>query len=222
LSQKFNVSGIPKLIVLNGADGEVASENGRGEVMKTNDLGQSLTLWGLGTSTEPSPVGVVAADHWATDLFGDIILTKNGKKSTKEVVSGKKAVLVYFSAHWCPPCRGFTPVLAEAYKKHSANDVEIVFVSSDQDQSSFDSYFAQMPWMAVPFADRDQKSKISTKFDVKGIPMLVVLNGETGKVVSLNGRGDLSQKADLEACLHLWALKDGGAKQKKSSCCVIS
>ena len=27
----------------------------------------------------------------------------------------KKVLVFYFSAHWCPPCRLFTPVLAEFY-----------------------------------------------------------------------------------------------------------
>ena len=38
-------------------------------------------------------------------LFGDKIQTKDGLKDTKELLSGKKVVGVYFSAHWCPPCR---------------------------------------------------------------------------------------------------------------------
>jgi nucleoredoxin len=223
LSQKFNVQGIPMLIVLNGADGTVASQNGRGEVMKTKDLGQSLALWGLSGSCEPIPVidDVASSDHWAVRSFGDIILTKTGKKSTREVVSGKKIVLVYFSAHWCPPCRGFTPVLADAYKKYGAGDVEVVFVSSDRDESSFSGYYSEMPWTAVPFSDTERKSLLSQKFDVQGIPMLVVLDGETGDQISVDGRGDvMTAKGDLHQCVRSWGSK--GRSAKKSCCCVIS
>ena len=44
-------------------------------------------------------------------------------------------------AQWCPPCRGFTPVLAKNYTdNYSAKGMEIVFVSSDRDEASFKSY----------------------------------------------------------------------------------
>merc|ERR1719321_186943 len=220
LSKKFSVSGIPKLIVLNGADGNVISENGRGEVQKTGDLGQCMSSWGLGTVMEAISVGLGQTEHWSVDLFGDLILTKSGKKSTLEIATGKKAILLYFSAHWCPPCRGFTPILAASYKNYRANDLEIIFVSSDQDQASFDGYFAEMPWTALPFADREQKNKISGKFDVQGIPMLVVLDGETGQVLAQNGRGEVQAHKDLGKCLSLWGRKPANAK--KNSCCVIS
>ena len=67
---------------------------------------------------------------------------------------------VYFSAHWCPPCRGFTPVLAEFYKKwveEEGKSLEIVFVSSDRDQEAFDEYYNSMPWAALKFEFRDEK-----------------------------------------------------------------
>ena len=54
---------------------------------------------------------------WATEYFGPEIITKSGKKSTSEVVVGKKVIGIYFSAHWCPPCRQFTPLLSEFYSE---------------------------------------------------------------------------------------------------------
>ena len=38
-----------------------------------------------------------------------------------QAMAGKQALALYFSAHWCPPCRGFTPQLAEWYKQELKN-----------------------------------------------------------------------------------------------------
>ena len=90
-----------------------------------------------------------------------------GKKGSREEVpvgslDGEGKVLgLYFSAHWCPPCRGFTPKLAEWYTKLTTGPLkdkfEIVFVSSDRDEDSFDSYFDEMPWLALPYSAREHK-----------------------------------------------------------------
>ena len=37
---------------------------------------------------------------WAEQVFGEELQTKDGLKSTSEVLSGKKNVGIYFSAHW--------------------------------------------------------------------------------------------------------------------------
>jgi len=141
--------------------------------------------------------------NWVEE-FGATLITKEGPKPTADVLAGKKAVLIYFSAHWCPPCRAFTPELAQAYKNYSSKDVEIVFASCDQDQGSFEGYFGEMPWTAIPFGDKVMAA-LQTKYGLSGIPMLVVLNGE-GALVTKEGRGAISSKKDLGGALSEWGL----------------
>merc|ERR1712216_244199 len=117
------------------------------------------------------------------ELFGPTLVTKEGEKPTAEVLAGKKNVMVYFSAHWCPPCRGYTPELSSSYEASSKKDeTAIVFVSSDRDQGSFDEYYASMSFFAMPFADRAKKDELSNKYGVRGIPTLVHLDGSGGLV----------------------------------------
>jgi nucleoredoxin len=120
-------------------------------------------------------------------LFGDVLLTKDGEKPTAAVLGGK-VVGIYFSAHWCPPCRGFTPQLAESYTNHlKAKGMEIVFVSSDRDEAAFTEYYGEQPWAALPFGDRDRKNALSKRFKVQGIPTLVVVDAE-GNTITTDGR----------------------------------
>ena len=63
--------------------------------------------------------------------------------------------LFFFRADWCPPCRDFTPKLAEIYKKthdEMKDKLDIVFVSCDENQAAFDEYYKEMPWKALPFS----------------------------------------------------------------------
>eukprot|EP00933_Yihiella_yeosuensis_P043135 TRINITY_DN3787_c0_g2_i1.p1 TRINITY_DN3787_c0_g2~~TRINITY_DN3787_c0_g2_i1.p1 ORF type:complete len:139 (+),score=30.91 TRINITY_DN3787_c0_g2_i1:89-505(+) len=127
------------------------------------------------------------------ELFGEELTGKDGVVKTSDALAGKAHVMVYFSAHWCPPCRGFTPQLAEAYTKSAADkNIEVVFISSDRDEAGFAEYFGEMPWLALPFADRDRKGKLAEKFGVRGIPMLVVLSPE-GELVTTEGRGQVAE-----------------------------
>ena len=95
-------------------------------------------------------------------ILGDTLVKKD--KTTVQVsdITGPgKVVGLYFSAHWCPPCRAFTPQFAEWYQafKKTANgaNLEVVFVSSDRDEKSFQEYFNEMPWLALDYAKRDAK-----------------------------------------------------------------
>lgn len=126
-------------------------------------------------------------------LLGPCLFGKSAgkaeEKTTTEALAGKTFVGLYFSAKWCGPCRKFTPALAEAYAERTAKDeIEIVFVSSDSDVESFWLYFEEMPWLALPFEDRELAEDISAKFGIKGVPTLVILETATGRVVTSDGR----------------------------------
>lgn len=160
------------------------------------------------------PGHTISSEIQTAALFGEKLITKEGDKSTSDALKGKQFVAVYFSAHWCPPCRGFTPVLAAFYDQLAESDewddaLEIVFVSSDQSEAEFQSYYKTMPWTALPLAS-NKKNELSRKFGVSGIPMLVVLDGVTGEIKSMGGRNDVSRfKTDPAKCLAHW--KDSAA-----------
>ena len=52
-----------------------------------------------------------------------------------------------------------------------------MFVSSDKDEASFNEYYGEMSFFAVPYAARDVKENLSSKYGVSGIPTLVLLDG---------------------------------------------
>ena len=76
------------------------------------------------------------------DLFkGQELLKADGSKvSADSALKGKDYVCLYFSAHWCPPCRMFTPKLKEWYAEAKEKGVEIVFVSADKDAQAMKDY----------------------------------------------------------------------------------
>lgn len=100
------------------------------------------------------------------NLLGEKLNGPKGLVDVESIIREGKVVGLYFSAHWCPPCRGFTPKLADFYQKFrssNGNKLEIVFISSDKDENQFQKYFEEMPWHAIPFSDRERKVSLCTK-----------------------------------------------------------
>eukprot|EP00798_Chlamydomonas_sp_ICE-L_P011141 gene11141-18759_t len=131
------------------------------------------------------------------ELVQDLVTKRDGipmMTKTASEIEGKYVGL-YFSAHWCPPCKSFTPKLAQVYDDVLKKDLpfEIIFVSSDKSKSEFDRYYAEMPWTAVPFTSSAVRSKLGKTFGLQGIPTLVIVSPE-GKVVSGNARIAVAKK----------------------------
>ena len=123
----------------------------------------------------------------ATQLRGQLVSVQNGTFAPWNEPPDRAAryYAIYFSAHWCPPCRAFTPELVAWYHRTRKTHphLELIFVSSDRSAADMLGYMksAAMPWPAVAF---DKKQSCGLKsYAGNGIPCLVLIDGE-GKVLS--------------------------------------
>ncbi|XP_044490323.1 probable nucleoredoxin 1 isoform X1 [Mangifera indica] len=196
LARFFELSTLPTLVII-GPDGKTLNSN-VAEVVKEHGV-EAFPF----TPEKFAQLAEMEKAKEATQTLESVLVSEDldfviGKEGSKIPVSELvgKTILLYFSAHWCPPCRAFLPKLTEAYHKIKAKNepFEVIFISSDRDQASFDDFFSGMPWLALPFGDR-RKASLSRKFKVYGIPMLVAL-GPTGRTITTEARNLISVHGD--------------------------
>jgi thiol-disulfide isomerase/thioredoxin len=127
-------------------------------------------------SKSSPPLSIAQLSQFLSNLFPSQLLSKGAAAvPTRDALAGK-VIGVYFSAHWCGPCRNFTPKLAALYNecKVSGRPFEVVFCSGDNSEDEFKSYFASMPWLAINYND-DAREGFMGKFKVSGIPKLSIM-----------------------------------------------
>ncbi len=128
-----------------------------------------------------------------------------------------KLVALYFSGHWCPPCRRFTPLLKSFYEEVYTNGLdmsvdlepdmglEVVFVSSDHTAEEMMAYMreAHGPWLRLDYREREAQQALCARFEVRTIPALVVVTWPEGEVLSRNGRVEVAELEPAQ-CLQTW------------------
>jgi thiol-disulfide isomerase/thioredoxin len=139
-----------------------------------------------------------------------LVLKDGSKVRASDHVAGKTHIGLYFSAHWCPPCRAFTPTLAAFYDDAAvyAPGLEILFVSADDDQEQFTDYHEEQPWPAFEFGECGSSAKddLMEAFKVGSFPTFLILDANTGKVLIEDGR------ARVEAAPYDFPWARGGAE----------
>ena len=127
-------------------------------------------------------------------LKGSLVrLSDNGFVSADDDAIGKKKLIAYyFSAHWCAPCRKFTPKLVEYYNRVAPDhpEFEVVFYSFDKSATEMQQYMREtnMPWPAIDYDKLKEKGELRTAAG-NGIPSLVLVDA-TGKLVSRSFDGE--------------------------------
>jgi len=151
------------------------------DYIKTAQLTEESTR-----STAPAPTDTLPETD-LTQWLERRLVQRDGtrvKRARESHLPQAEYIAFYYSAHWCPPCRKFTPNLVDFYNEHrdSSDNFELIFVSSDRNEEAQKNYMLeyQMPWPALEFDD--VKDSTVTQFAGKGIPCLVIVDRE-GKVI---------------------------------------
>ena len=89
--------------------------------------------------------------------------------------------------------------------------VEVIFVSSDETEQGFKEHYAKMPWLTYHF-NHPKVAELKSKFEIMGVPMVVVCEAQTGFAVTKKGRKDIF---DLGiSCIRNWTEDMPAAKKK--------
>jgi peroxiredoxin len=91
-----------------------------------------------------------------------------------------QVVMINFWASWCGPCRQEMPLLESMYKKYKPLGFTLLGVNVEPEQKDAEGFLKQTP-VTFPVLF-DAKSKVSSLYNVQGMPTTVFINRK-GEVV---------------------------------------
>lgn len=118
-------------------------------------------------------VGSVPEDLLGKDTAGNLVKLSD---------SHGKVVIVSFWASWCGPCRKELPVLAGVVKRVGQDQLQVIAINYRDEYEPFKYVVKVLKDYPITIV-RDQNSKTAKKYDVQGIPRMIII-GRDGKVAA--------------------------------------
>jgi thiol-disulfide isomerase/thioredoxin len=115
----------------------------------------------------------------ATDAASDFKLQDLDGKTVKLSEFKGKPVLIDFWATWCPPCRASIPGIEKLHKSYSGKGLVVLGISLDQ--GGWDSVKEFVTESGITYTVLKGTEDVASKYQVRTIPMLVIVDKE-GKV----------------------------------------
>ncbi|ERL85769.1 nucleoredoxin [Dendroctonus ponderosae] len=185
LSRRYRIkSGVPTLVLLD-KDGSTVSVSAHERLAEDPN--------GTNFPWRPRPVDEVLKDvvlQAGRIYYQDHPNCIQGDIRYSDLPDGVRGF--YFSAHWCPPCKAFTPHLADVYKliRKREPNFEVIFVSSDRSADSYSLYVESMPWLSIPFQQASVRAELAQLYGIRGIPTLLLLDSN-GHVITMDARSEI-------------------------------
>ncbi|CAL8334976.1 unnamed protein product [Boreogadus saida] len=102
--------------------------------------------------------------EFLVSLLGERLVDSEQAEVDVQALGGRLSLVgLYFGCSQNAPCKQFNASLCEFYSKFKKTSehkdkLEIVFISSDQDQKHWQDFLQEMQWPALPFKDRHKKT----------------------------------------------------------------
>jgi thiol-disulfide isomerase/thioredoxin len=135
----------------------------------------------------------------APDIFftGDVstpgYLPENKPKKLSEIRSNYNVVV--FGASWCPQCPKELQEISKNYVAWKQQDVEVVFVSLDENKQTFESFIK--PFSFISICDfKKWESKAVKDYHVFATPTIYMLNSELEIILKPNSVSQLNSWID--------------------------
>jgi thiol-disulfide isomerase/thioredoxin len=107
------------------------------------------------------------------DNFAPAYTPANFPKKLSDLKSNYTVVV--FGASWCPTCTQEVPEIAKLYTKWKQNNVEVVFVSLDEDKEAYRNFVKELPFLST--CDfKKWESPIAKDYYVFGTPTMFLLD----------------------------------------------
>ena len=135
-----------------------------------------------------------------SSLAPDFTLQDMNGKSVKLSDYKGKVVLLEFWATWCGPCRMSAPGIEKLHKAYK--DKGLVVLAISVDQGGWDDVKAFISEFGITYTVLKGTDDVTSEYQVRSIPMLLVLNKE-GKITKryLGFGGDEDLEKEIKAIL---------------------
>ena len=105
-----------------------------------------------------------------------------------------KVILLDFWATWCPPCRRSLPAIEKVYERYK-DDPQVWVGTVNKENLSERTLNTWLKKMRLKFpVIRDPHEEVSSKYRVRSIPTLVVINPEGRVSFAQSGLPNLNQR----------------------------
>jgi len=146
--------------------------------------------WGDWTAVSSAAKTATLAPCFKNLLGSNAKLVRGTTKESVGVerLAGKTIGVLFSGPSWCPPCRQQDTMMKQQYPAIRAKGLpfEVVFVSADRDEDSFNQYFSSMPWLAMPW--NSNRQQVQAMYKVTGVPKLMIFS-PSGALVLDNAAG---------------------------------